>query len=53
MGKALSICCCCKCETAEKIKKELRRNKDVEVIYKQISCQNGYGFPCDIEVPYI
>ena len=54
MGKILSKCCCCGLEVTDKIKKELKREKEVEVIYKQITGrQVDTSFPVDLEIAYI
>ena len=54
MGKIISHCCCCRCEVAKTLKKELRRDKQVEIIYKEITGRTeDTGFPCDVEVAYI
>ena len=54
MGKIMSHCCCCNCETAKTLKKELRRDRQVEIIYKEITGKtNCTSFPCDYEEAYI
>lgn len=54
MGNIISNCCCCNCKVAKSIKKELRRDKKVEVIYKEITGQTeDTKFPCDYEEQYI
>ncbi len=54
MGNIISKCCCCDCKVAKEIKRELRRDKEVEVIYKQITGQTEETkFPCDYEEEYI
>jgi hypothetical protein len=37
MGKILSKCLICPCGCTQVIKKELKRDKKVEIIYKQIT----------------
>ena len=50
MGNIISKCCCCDCKVA----RELRRDKEVEVIYKEITGQTeDTKFPCDYEEQYI
>ena len=54
MGNIISKCCCCDCKVAKEIKRELRRDKEVEVIYKEITGQTeDTKFPCDYEEQYI
>ena len=57
MGNFLSrLCCCecCSCKVAKTLKKELRRDKKVEIIYKEITGRTEEtSFPCDIEEAYI
>lgn len=54
MGNVVSKCCCCECKVAKELKKELRRDKEVEIIYKQITGQTEETkFPCDYEEQYI
>ena len=54
MVNIISNCCCCNCKVAKSIKKELRRDKKVEVIYKEITGQTeDTKFPCDYEEQYI
>ncbi len=54
MGNMISKCCCCNCKVAKSIKRELKRDKEVEVIYKEITGQTeDTKFPCDYEEQYI
>ena len=57
MGNIISsLCCCkcCKCRVAKTLKKELKRDKKVEIIYKEITGQTeSTTFPCDYEEAYI
>ena len=57
MGNIIScLCCCkcCKCRVAKTLKKELKRDKKVEIIYKEITGKTECtSFPCDLEEAYI
>ena len=57
MGNFLShFCCCecCSCQVAKTLKKELKRDKKVEIIYKEIIGRtDDTYFPYDMEEAYI
>lgn len=54
MGNILSRFCCCKCVIAQTLKKELNRDKHVEIIYKEIIGQDlEINLPYDTKIEYV